>query len=98
MQRSGVILQHPWQQWADLILNSAGVESATARGFTVRLADGSREVEFDGGLTEEHFSYFARLLDDWEQTLLARAVLDNLMCLNSWPDWDTAWWLLRQRY
>src|SRR3979409_1378315 len=79
---------HPLEQWANLIRDNAGIIEANSQGFTVRLPEGSQQVEFDGGLTQEHYHYFCPLLDDEEKIMLAQAVLQNLIRPSSFLDWD----------
>jgi hypothetical protein len=88
--------RHPWHEYADLIRASFGVESANQKGLVVRLADGTRRIEFEGGLTEDHYTYFAPFLDEWDKVLLAKAVLRNRLHPIQEVDWDIAWWALRQ--
>jgi len=89
--------EHPWKEYADLIRDH-GIVGASSTGFTVQLPDGGREIEFDGGLSGEHFSYFAPLLDAWDKTILAQGVLRNKVGRQSFFDWEMIWELLRVKY
>ena len=93
------MLAETLKQYADLIVRSCGILTITEKGFVVVLADGSREVEFDGGLTEEHFLYFSPMLDDWDKAMFAKAVVNNMLppSLSS-RDKESVWWLLREEF
>jgi hypothetical protein len=92
-----VTSEHPWKRYADLVCECGGLADATPTGFSVQLADGNRDIEFVGGLTNEHYCYFAPLLNDLDKTDLARAVLRNERRY-SFLDWETASWLLELRH
>src|SRR5687768_7888394 len=89
---------HPWQEYADLIDPELGLESVSSDGFSVRLMDGTRTVEFGEWLAKEHYDYFAPMLDDLDKTAVAKAVVENLLSPGLFPEFSAGWWALRQRY
>ena len=73
--------RHKWQDMADLISKGDGIMDATPWGFTVAEPDGSREVEVDGGWTEEHYQFLVPILSQVDEAqlnkaMIARAVLE----------------------
>lgn len=83
--------QHPWHEYAELIRDCEGIVGASGDSIKVQLIDGCRDIEFAGGLSEEHYQYFAPLLDDWGKTLLARAVCRNMVRCQSFAEEQAAW-------
>src|SRR6266705_748090 len=82
--------RHPWAAASDLIWDH-GVRDINGWSITVPLPDGSRKFKFDGGMTEEHFEYFAPHMDNWHKTLLAEKVLEIRFRCANYQEWDTAW-------
>ena len=89
-----IVPRHKWQDLADAISESGGIMDASIWGFTVPLGDGYRKVEIEGGWTEEHYSFLRESLDQSEQAMAAKAVLDNAMRREGCQEPDTAFWLL----
>jgi hypothetical protein len=95
--------RHKWQDMADLICDCDGIMNATAAGFSVALPDGTREVEIEGGWTEEHYQFLAPFLStlyeaQLNKNMIARAVLENILLRDGCKEPDTAFWLLGKKY
>jgi hypothetical protein len=85
--------RHKWDDEAELI-GEHGIMEITAWGFTVPLENGRRQVELEGWWTEEHYAFFAPLLDPWERSRAAKAVVENQLRRIGCQEADTAWLLL----
>jgi len=81
---------------------SGGITDVSESEFTVLLHDGSRVFEAKGGLTEEHYKFFAPYLLTTDtqlgKAMLAEAVLKNMVRREGCPEPETGLWLLRKNY
>src|ERR1019366_4408379 len=91
---------HPWQKMADLIRKYDGIIDVTESGFSILQDDGSRLFEPPGGITEEHYRFFAPYLvgNDLEKAWLAEVVLEKMVKQEGCPEPETGLWLLRKKY
>ena len=89
--------RHKWQDIADAIWG-CGIVNISARSVTVALEDGSRTYEIDGGWTKELYEFVAPPMEPWETAMMAKAVLQNQLRKAGCQEWDTAWWLLCEKF
>jgi hypothetical protein len=81
----------PWEKYLDMLRESEGdILSATAYSFTIPVANEEFKVNFPGGMTKEHWAYFAPHLNEWGRTLLAEGILRNLLQPKSHGEWCEA--------
>jgi hypothetical protein len=80
-------MKDDWKMWADLLRDGV-LEEADARRLTVVCQGLRTTVEFDEGLTQDHYNLFAPLLStDSEKAELALGVIANILHSISCVDW-----------